>query len=59
MQYSVLAVNLSATEMTCLMEQLAEIIDPNEDDLRAYDLPANGWRVTLGQSMLPDDVLLV
>jgi hypothetical protein len=34
------------------------LIDKREDDVRAYRLPVNGWRATLGNAMLPEDIWL-
>ena len=56
MQYSVFAVDASATKMGLLMAALASLIDSKEDDVRAYRLPENGWRATLGDAMLPQDL---
>lgn len=58
-QYSVFSVDASAMSMGTLMAQLAQLIDAKEDDVRAYRLPENGWRATLGQTILPEGVWLV
>ena len=58
-QYSVFAVDASLVGMATLMGQLAQLIYPKEDDVRAYRLPANGWRATLGNTILPEGVWLV
>ena len=52
-QYSVFAVDASATKMGTLM---AALIDGKADDVRAYRLPEDGWRATLGEAMLPEDL---
>jgi CRISPR-associated endonuclease Cas2 len=57
-QYSVFAVDASNAQMGALMAQLAKIIDHHADDVRAYRLPCEGWRATLGNTMLPDDLWL-
>jgi CRISPR-associated protein Cas2 len=58
MQYSVFAVEASNAKMGALMAKLAALIDKREDDVRAYRLPVNGWRATLGNAMLPEDIWL-
>ena len=56
-QYSVFLVETSAVEIGHIMGRIARIINLDEDDVRAYRLPDNGWRASLGASILPDDVL--
>lgn len=58
-QYSVFAVDASAVEMATLMARVSALIDAREDDIRAYRLPDNGWRATLGADLLPQGVWLV
>ena len=55
-QYSVFLVEASATQIAALVIQIAKMIDANADDVRAYRLPENGWQVTLGAPILPDDI---
>lgn len=55
-QYSVFAVDASAVKMGALMSALATLIDAHADDVRAYRLPEDGWRATLGNTMLPEDL---
>lgn len=55
-QYSVFSVDASNSRMEALMFQISMLIDPKEDDVRAYRLPENGWRSTLGDAMLPDSL---
>jgi len=57
-QYSVFSVDASAVGMTALMLQLAALINVKEDDVRAYRLPENGWRTTLGEGILPEGLWL-
>ena len=52
-QYSVFAVDASAQKMGVLM---ASLIDKKADDVRAYRLPDDGWRATLGSAILPEDL---
>jgi len=58
LQYSVFAVEASAAGMAVLMAQLARLIHTKEDDIRAYRLPVNGWRATLGETILPEGLWL-
>lgn len=58
-QYSVFAVDATAMGMGTLMAAIAKLIDAREDDVRAYRLPANGWRAELGKTILPDGTWLV
>lgn len=55
-QYSVFAVDASAQKMGVLMAVLATLIDGKADDVRAYRLPDDGWRATLGEAILPEDL---
>lgn len=57
-QYSVFQVEASAAQMGALMVQTARLIDVKTDDVRAYRLPENAWKVTLGATILPDDMWL-
>ena len=56
-QYSVFLVETSAVKLAELMLRIAKMIHPSADDVRAYRLPDNGWQVTMGASILPDDIL--
>lgn len=56
-QYSVFLVEASAAKMGSLVVQIAKIIDADADDVRAYRLPENAWKVTLGSSILLEDIL--
>ena len=56
-QYSVFLVEASASTMNSLVEKMAKIVDEQADDVRAYRLPASIWKVAIGQSILPDDIL--
>ena len=56
-QYSVFFVKVSALKMANLIVQIAGIIDADDDDVRAYRLPDDLWKVTLGASILPGDVM--
>ena len=56
-QYSVFLVEVSAAKMGSLIVQIAKMVDADADDVRAYRLPENTWKVTLGSSILPEDIL--
>lgn len=55
-QYSVFFVSTSAAQMGSLMVQLVKLIDAKTDDVRAYRLPEKAWKVTLGATILPEDL---
>lgn len=57
LQYSVFLVDATAVQMSNLVLQMGAIVDRKADDVRAYRLPENLWQVTLGASILPDDIL--
>ena len=57
-QYSVFALDVSNAKIGTLMAHIATLIDAREDDVRAYRLPESGWRATLGDAMLPEDLWL-
>ena len=59
LQYSVFTVRLTVRQQAALMLDLAELIEPAEDDVRLYPLPENGERIRVGQQMFPDDILLI
>jgi len=53
----VFLVENTAAKMGSLMVKIAKLIHKDADDVRAYRIPENGWQVTLGASILPEDVL--
>jgi CRISPR-associated protein Cas2 len=57
LQYSVFLVEASAFKMSSLVLQMKAMVDGQADDVRAYRLPENLWQVTLGASILPEDIL--
>jgi CRISPR-associated protein Cas2 len=57
LQYSVFLVEASAVKMSSLVLQMKAMVDGQADDVRAYRLPENLWQVTLGASILPEDIL--
>lgn len=55
-QYSVFHVHTSQAKMGSIMARLGRLIDHQEDDVRAYRVPANPEQTTLGQAIIPTDV---
>lgn len=58
-QYSVFAIQITPVRLTLLMKELSRLIDPTEDDVRAYPLPHEAHVDLLGTQMFPDDILLI
>lgn len=58
-QYSVFAVQLSQSRLKGMLSELEDIIDPGQDDIRAYPLPAAGNVTLLGQQFFATNTLLV
>lgn len=56
-QYSVFLVDASAAQMGAIVVQMAKMINADADDVRAYRLPEKLWHVTLGASILPDNIM--
>ena len=56
-QYSVFLVDASAAKMRRMLVELGQIIDPRADDIRAYGLTSRPQYDTIGQSMLPLNIL--
>ena len=56
-QYSVFLVDASLAQMGGLIVQMAKMVDADTDDVRAYRLPENPWKATLGGAMLPAGVM--
>ena len=57
-QYSVFVARLSKSGLGQILEELKEIIDPKQDDIRAYPLPGTGEVTLLGQQFFAIDTLL-
>lgn len=57
-QYSVFALETTPMKIGQLMARLSQLIDKNDDDVRAYRLPADGWQTSLGAAILPAGVLI-
>lgn len=58
-QYSVFAAPLSQSQLHHLFSKLESMIDPKQDDVRAYPLPAVGDVTLLGQQFFAANTLLV
>ena len=58
-QYSVFAAQLSQPQLKELLAGLEDIIDPEQDDIRAYPLPATGDVALSGQQFFATNTLLV
>lgn len=58
-QYSVFHFEGSPGRMGQLMADIADRIDPDEDDVRAYMLPNPLQMVTLGRGSIPGDTMLL
>lgn len=56
LQYSVFLLRCSQAQMGALIARLSGLIDPRQDDVRAYHIPARTWHASLGQAILPADV---
>ena len=56
-QYSVFLVESNAVKLNEMMVKIAKIIHTDADDVRAYRLPDNGWQVSIGAGILPNDIL--
>lgn len=56
-QYSVFLLETTAAKIGNLMVSIAKLIHTDADDVRAYKLPDNGWQISIGASILPEDVL--
>ena len=58
-QYSVFLAAFPPKTLQQVLGDLALLIDPREDDLRCYPLARQSAMVTLGRTMLPEEVVLV
>jgi len=59
LQYSVFNVCLTQRQLRALLIELEALIEPREDDIRVYPLPARGECRSLGCQMFPEDVMLI
>ena len=58
-QYSVFVIEITPARLTSLLAELEELIEPEEDDVRAYPLPYECEVAMLGRQLFPDDILLL
>ncbi len=58
-QYSVFVIEITPARLTSLLAELEELIEPEEDDVRAYPLPSECEVAMLGRQLFPDDILLL
>ena len=56
LQYSVFLFSGSALQLERCLARLEEIMDPREDDIRAYPLPKRGYRMCFGKDTLPEGI---
>ncbi|WP_126443800.1 CRISPR-associated endonuclease Cas2 [Sulfuricystis multivorans] len=56
LQYSVFLFSGDERQLNRIMDELARLIDDGEDDLRAYPLPARGFKARLGKATLPEGI---
>lgn len=56
-QYSVFLHHGTRHQLQSCLRELVELMDPAQDDIRAYPLPRRGLRWSLGKPVLPPDVL--
>jgi CRISPR-associated protein Cas2 len=56
-EYSVFVLDGNIKDAARCMEELAALIDPRQDDLRCYPLPARGLQFRLGKASLPEGIV--
>ena len=57
-QYSVFLFSGTEEQLQRGLAQLQHLMDPHQDDIRAYPLPQRGLRWVLGRSLLPEGIFL-
>lgn len=55
-QYSVFLFTGDRRQLRACLQELQALMDPREDDIRAYPLPRRGLHWSLGQSLLPEGI---
>lgn len=55
-QYSVFLYTGTEARFEHCLNELAHLIDPRQDDVRAYPLPERGLRWAIGQRTLPEGI---
>ncbi len=58
-QYSVFVAHLTRAGVERLVDDLRDLIDQREDDVRIYPLPEDPEWTQLGEATLPEDVYLL
>lgn len=58
-QYSVFAGQFTSRQLEYLLDELTDLIEPVEDDIRCYPLPIEGDVALLGRQLFANDVLLI
>ena len=53
LQYSVFLFSGSDAQLDRLLDRIARLIEPKEDDVRAWPVPARGVRLRIGAPPLP------
>lgn len=56
LQYSVFLFSGDDRQLGRILDKLEKLIDPKEDDLRAYPLPKRGFKARLGKTALPEGI---
>ena len=56
LQYSVFLYSGSERQHDRLLADIARLIEPKEDDVRAWPVPARGMRIRLGTPPLPQGI---
>lgn len=56
LEYSVFLLVGTEREHRCCLEEIAALIDPGEDDLRSYPLPACAYQERIGKATLPEGI---
>lgn len=56
LQYSVFLFCGDDRQLDRCLDGAQELIDPKEDDLRAYPLPQRGFKARLGRAALPEGI---
>jgi len=56
LQYSVFLFTGDERQLKRIMDALVRLIDPQQDDLRAYPLPKRGFKARLGKAALPEGI---
>ncbi|WP_442764109.1 CRISPR-associated endonuclease Cas2 [Malikia spinosa] len=58
-QYSVFMLHATRGCMARVLAKLDAIIEPDGDDVRAYPVPEQPWKVTIGADLIPADLWIM